>query len=119
VDDTIRRRYLDQAPQGADPDAARRLRQEAVFAEALPALGRIAYDQEGHLWIEEYLPPFADRRAVWWVLDQDAKFIARVSPPRDLDIHHIGRESIVGIVLDEFDVPRVRVHQLARSTGGA
>jgi hypothetical protein len=82
-------------------------RNPPVFLETLPAMGNLMLDDQGRLWIEEYVPEYEQRKPVWWIFGSDAMAIARTSFPDRFTPHHIGRDYVIGVSTDELGVAYV------------
>ncbi len=88
---------------------------EGVLGDVLPALGSIRFDSQRLLWIEEYLPPYAEEsESVWWVIGLNGEIAAQASVPRGLTVHHIGVDHVVALIQDEFGLSFLQIHRLTR-----
>jgi hypothetical protein len=119
VDGRIRSLYVNDPLSGipdSQREAVRRARQNATFPETLPALGRVALDQDANLWVEEYVAPWEpdSRRPVWWVFSPAGQLIATTSLPQRFVPHQVRSDVIVGSSIGEFDVQYLQAHPLVR-----
>jgi len=125
---TLEGPFAPRAVSGADRRRLRRERLEeiadparrAVFARGLdeapvprrtPAMGAIAVDADGRLWVQEFARPGSDD-ARWAVLGADGRVAARVRLPRRWWIYEIGRDYLLVGDRDENDVERVKLFAL-------
>ena len=99
---------------GTSPDLQAwraRAQDEATDPDLFPAHGRLLFDDEGNLWVEEYRTP-ADTVTRWTVFGRDGTPLSLVATPVDLVVHHIGRNHVAGVRRDDLDVETVAVHAL-------
>ena len=103
---------------GSEAAALRRRFEAVPVADHLPAFASIMTDALGHLWVEEYEPP-ADPRPTrgWTVFDPDGQVLGFVETPKDLSIHEVGEDYILGGARSDLDVEMVQVWPLQRSQG--
>lgn len=117
VDASVRRRYAafcSAVVESKNCGIPQQVDLNEILPGSLPAVGGIRYDVQGHLWVEEYVPPYEGRVPVWWAIGRDGDFHAQVSVPSGLSVHYVGPDFVVGTTRDEFDVPYVQVHRLVR-----
>lgn len=95
----------------------RRMLTDMTRHGTFPAFADIRLDRSGNLWVEEYRRP-GDERPVWQVFDRDGVLTARVRTPPGLNVLDVGDDYLLGLVRDELDVERLRLHRLVRSAGG-
>jgi hypothetical protein len=80
----------------------------------LPAFRSLRLDRDGALWVEESRRP-EDDRAAWQVFDRDGLLVGRVqSPAARFTLTDTGPDYILGVVTDDLNVERVRLHRLER-----
>lgn len=82
--------------------------------ETFPAYEDTRLDRVGNLWVEEYRRP-GDEQTVWQVFDRDGVLAARVRTPEGMDVLDIGDDYVLGLVRDDLDVERLRLHRLMKS----
>lgn len=104
-----------------DPETVRRIR--ALYddfppVERLPAFERLLVDPDGNAWVAG-ATPLDDGPTTWLVFSPDGALLGRVETPRGLEVLHVGRDELLGVVTDDFDVPYVRRHPLRGSDVGA
>lgn len=109
------RRSLDDSPE-------MRAMTEAVldgiaFPERMPIYQSLRIDREGYLWVERFRPPWDDH-ARWWVFDQEGRWLGEAPVPPGVRLSDVGRDELVGILRDDFDVERVVVYELDRGRAG-
>lgn len=113
------RAYQEERIQAAeDPAAQTALRdrfEELPFADHYPAIDGLLVDDLGYVWVRMYDPTDATRRS-WHVFDAAGVHRAYVTTPRQLEVHDIQRDKILGRWRDELDVRTVRVYSLDRSS---
>lgn len=108
-----------------DPETLRLVRErtELVFEnldtpERWPGFSEIHLDDAGRLWASEYLPAPADGDlATWRVFSPEGHPLGTVETPPGLQILEIGRDRLLGVWKDEFDVPYVREHRIVLEGG--
>lgn len=90
--------------------------------EALPAFHRLLVDDQGWVWAEVYRPerdPLLGPldlsvEALWMVFDQDGAARGSLEMPRDLYVHQIGRDFVLGVGRDALGVETIRRHRINR-----
>ena len=91
---------------------------EAPIVEGFPAFSAVLADPLGHLWVQEYTPPDADRPApLWTVFDPDGHALGFVETPAGLSVLEIGADYILGLATDEIGIERIQVCALERANG--
>ncbi len=84
--------------------------------DTLPAFQALQLDELGWLWAEVY--DFDPRRPRQWVVfDAEGRAHGTVEIPVGLEVHWIGRDAILGVWRDEFDVEYVHRYRLDRRAG--
>lgn len=104
---------------GYDPerfDDYRRLfqREDMPVPEHVPTFQDLRVDDEGRVWAELYGLPDQDAGR-WLVFDPGGRAQGIVRMPAGLDVHHIGRNYVVGVTEDELDVEYLVRHRVHRS----
>jgi hypothetical protein len=100
------------------PDSARwpmaRARHSRPFApDRLPAFSRVAGDGASLLWLEVF-PLRADAPAVYHVVRDDGRLMARVEAPAGFRLLSVGDASVLGVLTDADGVQRVARYRLER-----
>jgi hypothetical protein len=113
IDQLIKYR-VDRVPDARKAEI-RRYFEEWPKAPYKPWISAIMVDSEGLLWAEEYEPFWTNTSRTWTVFDQTGGRIARLNLPQSFRVCEIGKDFIIGVAKDEFDVEHVRVYTLIRS----
>ncbi len=87
---------------------------EVPFPDRLPAYSRLLVDDVGYLWVEEYRIPMSPQ-SVWQVFDSSGTWLGRWDAPRGLRVFQFGRDFVIGVRRDEFDVEYVELYALDRT----
>ena len=83
--------------------------------DTLPAFQALQVDEVGWLWAEVY--DFdSSRPREWVVFDPEGRAHATVQTPPGLEVQWIGRDAVLGVWRDEFEVEYVHRHRLIRDT---
>lgn len=123
VDDGVMEWYIGDrirqaTERGGDVDTER-IRtaiEELPRVSTLPAYSELLLDSGGHLWVRDHARPWImDREDGWHVFDPNGFLKAFVRQPEDLRIQEIGDDYLLGVVLDEFGVERVRLYDVIRA----
>ena len=106
-----------------DPDAAPG--SEALWARVLaaieypthfPAYAGIVVDDQGHVWIREYVwPEDSAAPQQWQIFDPEGRWLGGMSMPAGFTALHIGADEVLGIQLDDMDVEHLHAYRLMRS----
>jgi hypothetical protein len=79
--------------------------------DRLPAFGEVVVSDDDHLWVS--LTEFDSSEGLeWLVFEPTGELKGTVRTPPELQIRSVSGGSIIGVVLDEFDVPYVRRYPL-------
>ena len=103
-------RYLQASP---DSDRMRRVYNLMGLPDVLPAFQALHVDPLGWYWAELFRPGEAEP-SQWLVFDREGRARGIVELPRELEVHDIGEDYILGRWTDELDVEYVRRHVLDR-----
>lgn len=122
---------IDEAPVPIEEGAFERVRDEALEQsaneefrrmwrrmfddmprhETYPAFSELRSDLAGRIWLADYRVG-DDERRMWSVFDPEGRALGRVRTPDGMRVLQIGEDYLVGVLTDELDVERVRVHAL-------
>jgi hypothetical protein len=101
-------------PQVSRGQVARRF-DDMPLPDSLPPVVSLIADPAGYVWAKRFSPDPA-RDNEWVVYDlSSGRALGTVGTPPGLDVRYIGRDFVLGLWKDEFDVEYVRRHPLARS----
>jgi hypothetical protein len=115
VDAEARARALEATVSGMPPARARRYREtyeSSEFSDAFPAFGDLMLDSEARLWIGEYVLPWENRAATWWIFSPEGQALGRTTIPDGFTPFHVGADRMVGRWLDELRVSYVHVRPI-------
>lgn len=93
---------------------ARLLLGSMSFPQRLPAYRKLLVDPDGNVWAERYMSPGFPSGPEWDVFTGAGQYLGAVRNPEGLDWFEVGRDYVLGVWEDEFDVPHVRIHALLR-----
>jgi hypothetical protein len=109
---------VDQALAEAETPDARRsvleLAEQRPAPDTRPAYDAFIGDRLGYLWVAPYRPE-PGKPVPWLVIDPDGGVLGTVDLPEGLRPTDIGEDWVVGVVVDELDIQRVRVYRLTRT----
>lgn len=122
-------RYVDawarRSLKPGDPDAARKRQavRDARYAETVPAFVEFRVDARGRLWVRA--ANLADAPAcggclhegmsgvsTWSVFDSNGRWVSDVRMPPRFHPRDIGADYILGVQLDDDDVPTIAMYRL-------
>ncbi|MGD8602206.1 MAG: hypothetical protein PVF19_12705, partial [Gemmatimonadota bacterium] len=113
ADDILRGR-IERCDGNSECEANMRESSEAFDPPELrPAFSELHVDATGRLWVAEW----EDERSQvdeWFVFSEDGELLGDVSVPVGFRVHEIGEDYILGVELNELDVPFVRRYALTR-----
>ena len=113
-------RYLAVRLEGLDPQASpsvRRAIEESPFPDTMPAYSDVHMDEQGHLWVSEYLAPGEEGPANWFIFASSGQFLGTLELPRGLTIYQVGNDFILGVSQNGFGVEEVHLYDLERDGG--
>ncbi len=96
--ESIRKRFSDAEEAESALDQFER----QAKPEYLPYYHDIVVDQWGHLWLQEYAPPYGFGKR-WTVLSQTGEPIGEVLMPRNMTVYSIAEHGVLGRSLGELD----------------
>lgn len=108
------------AETGAPPEALVEFRREVEsepHAQTLPFYSDLVVDELGGVWVERYRPRWAEGPHEWDVFDSEGGWLGTLQLRAGLEVHEIGRDYVLGVWQDEFDVEHVQLYALARDRG--
>lgn len=79
----------------------------------LPFYGALVLDEWGHLWLQEYSPPYGFGSR-WHVLSQAGGWLADVDMPHDLRVFSISEAGVLGQRTVDYGVQLVQLLPLSR-----
>ena len=86
--------------------------------DSIADLDDLVFDELGYLWVGHRLDSGATTRA-WAVFDTVGVFLGELPLPGAFNVQEIGRDYILGTVVDEYDVPYVLMLTLDRGSNSA
>lgn len=93
--------------------ALRRWYRDLEELEGLPAYDRILVSDQDELWVRQFVRPSSVGEE-WVVFGPDQALIGRLRLPSRSTLWEVRGDRVVYAVVDEFDVPTVRVSRLVR-----
>lgn len=78
-----------------------------------PEFASLKVDDAGNLWVRQYGPPW-EPSPNWDVYSEAGRPLARVRMPGRFEPMQIGRDFVLGVSKDEFDVERIELYALRR-----
>jgi hypothetical protein len=91
-------------------DQWRALYSKMTLPDLKPAYGRLVADAEGNLWVAEY-----GDESTWTVFDTAGRMLGPVAVPAGGRVLEIGRDYVLGVWQDEWEVERVLVYGLSKA----
>ena len=83
----------------------------------MPAYAATIADTEGNLWVQDYpIPGESEQR--WSVFDPDGRLLGTILTPERFRPTQIGRDFLLGVWRDEFDVQYVTMYELEKPGSG-
>lgn len=108
----LERRALAEAPEEARP-RLRRWYAEMPELDQVPAYDRILVSDSDEVWVRQFVAPDADGEE-WLVFDQAHVAVGRIRLPDRSTLWEVRGNRVLYSVLDEFDVPVVRISRIER-----
>lgn len=84
--------------------------QGAEWADSFPALAGLQAGPEGHVWVQDYSPPFEEKQPTWWVFDREGRLEREVQLPEGFELHEVGRNFLLGITHSDLGVEQIRLY---------
>jgi hypothetical protein len=95
------------------PSQARRVYEQMDFPDYWPSFQSIRVDRLGWIWVELFRPP-QDSTPRWMVFDSSGVARGTLESPRQLEVHDIGPDYILGRWRDDLGAEYVRRYRLDR-----
>ncbi len=87
---------------------------DMTMPEFLPPYRTIQVDENGNLWVREYLVG-DDAPDLWSVFDSTGVWLGTVELPQGLEVFEIGDDYVLGRMEDELEVERIVIYSLMKS----
>jgi hypothetical protein len=88
---------------------------ELPAPERRPAYSDLKLDPDGFVWAAEYRGlQGAGEPTAWLVFSPQGEWLGSVSTPARFEVYEIGKEYVLGLLRDNFDVEHVQVLALSR-----
>lgn len=100
--------------RGADSAQMARIMAEVPVPDSLPAIMGLALSSSGELLVMREGQLRGQERSTWDVFDRDGRFLGELRFPAAFTIREVGPDYILGVRLNEFDVPAIEVYSLQR-----
>lgn len=84
----------------------------ATAAAYLPAYNSVVVDDEGRIWVEEYLPGGLRAAGTWHLFDPEGQYLGVVQTPIGFQLSQVVNGKAVGRWTDADEVEYVRVYRL-------
>jgi hypothetical protein len=108
-------------PEDADAEVRNRVMlefEEMSRPDRWPAFSDLLLDDQGHLWVQRFAPPWEeDGPASWWVFNPDGILLGEVALPTRFEVDQIRGDRIVGRWEDDLGVQQVRVYRVVGRGG--
>ena len=98
----------------AEKAEAERIFRGMELPRRVPAYADVFVDPDGHAWAERYESPGHVPARAFDVFGPGGRWLGAVENAPGLDVFEVGRDYVLGVRLDELDVPRVALHALER-----
>ncbi|RMH12306.1 MAG: hypothetical protein D6701_13690 [Gemmatimonadetes bacterium] len=112
--DAYRHALLEDAESEEAGRAALQRMRDMPLPDRMPALGALAFDDLGNLWVMDYRPRGEAGPNRWTVFAPDGAPIGRVATPDGFQPTQVGEDFVVGVGRDELGVERIEVRRLER-----
>jgi hypothetical protein len=108
-------------PEDAEPEVRNRVMldfEEMSRPDRWPAFSDLLLDDQGHLWVRQFPPPWEeDGPTSWWVFNPEGILLGQVALPAGFQVDQIRGDRIVGRWEDDLGVQQVRVHRVVGRGG--
>jgi hypothetical protein len=112
--------FVESRVRRADEARRPQIRQQYAdmpLVETFPAFDAVHVDALDYLWVQDYVPPPAEGTR-WTVFDPDGRVVGWVETPSGAEVMEIGREHLLTLARDDFDVEYVQLWSLDRGEPG-
>lgn len=90
-------------------------KKDLPLPEFVPLYQDAIVDEQQRIWVERYRTLVDDPKPRWDVIDTTGRWLGTVETPRDLTVHQIGRDFLLGVQRDSLGVERVVMHRVQAS----
>lgn len=115
--DELLQERLDGLDDDADPSAiagATDRFNSSEYPEIVPPVRLVEVDADGNVWLKGWDLPGRTTGRTWQVVSRDGVWLGGVEVPERFTIHEIGTDYMLGVALDDFDVPTVVLYDLVK-----
>ncbi len=102
-------------PAGADLVAWRQFFDSPIYADSFPRFEGLKVSRDGEIWLEEFRPVW-EPIASWWVFSSTGQVLSRVELPQGFTLLAVLGGQLLGVTLDEFDVPVLQILRFTRDS---
>jgi hypothetical protein len=79
----------------------------------LPATRDLIVDADGNLWVQHF-PRATAKTVTWTTFSPAGRVLATTAVPTDLEVYEIGRDYVLGRIVNDDGIPEVRAYALTR-----
>lgn len=99
---------------GEDPALRNRILAEVEIPDSLPAVTDLEIARDGGLWVGRTVHLPSATTTAYDVFRADGTYLGEMRFPARFDLHEVGEDYVLGVRLDELDVPYVELYALER-----
>lgn len=121
ITDDVREALVDAAAEqaisgvdGASFSAARRRQEDRRYPDFAPPIMELIADATGAIWVRGRKLPNGDSGRRWQVLREDGVWLGEILLPERFTVFEIGSDYVLGVGVDDFDVPTVVLHRVVK-----
>lgn len=103
--------FISELPMSVRP-AYREAMSRAPIPNTMPAFDALVIDANGFLWVRDFPSPTSGEPQAWTVFDTAGLWLGQLEAPRNLTIHDIGEDYVVGTTKDSFDIERLVLYRI-------
>lgn len=85
--------------------------------ETLPAVQGLVIAASGELWVQRHIARYSAGPSTFDVFDARGEFLGEVSLPPGVTVVEVGEDHVLGVRVDENDVPFVELYDLVYANG--